>query len=49
MDLGLCKWYQSEAIGNRVRTRREVLYQMIESLIKYRTPDFRWHVIWLSR
>lgn len=36
--------YMSMTMGNLVDTRREVFLQMIESLVRFHTPDFRWRV-----
>lgn len=41
------RWYQSCTMGNIVRTKREVIKQMIESFVKLRTLDFKWREIWL--
>ena len=40
------RWFQSVTMGNLVRTRREVLLQIIESLFKFGILDFRWKSIW---
>ena len=34
--------YMSLTMGNVLLTKREVLYQVFESLFKYRTIDIRW-------
>ena len=44
----LQRWYMSVEMGNIVRTKREVIKQMLESFIKLRTMDFKWRVIWLA-
>lgn len=44
---GLVPWYQSVTMGNVVRTRGEALRQMVESMVKLGTPDFKWTVVWL--
>lgn len=36
------KYYQSETMGNIVRTRREVIAQVFESLFKFHTWDLKW-------
>ena len=47
-NLGLKRVYQSMTMGNIVDTPWQVFCQMIESLVRLRTADFRWRVIWIS-
>jgi hypothetical protein len=37
--------YQSLTMGNIVETRREVIAQIFESLLKYRTLDLKWQKV----
>lgn len=39
------KYYQSETMGNLVRTKREVIAQVLESLFKFRVLDIHWRVV----
>jgi hypothetical protein len=41
------RWYVSQTTSNVVRTPFGVVYQMIESLVRHKTPDFKWKVVWL--
>lgn len=41
------RWYQSLTMGNIVRTKRELIAQVFESLFRYKTIDVRWKEIWL--
>lgn len=43
----LSRWYQSMTMGNLVKTKFGVVFQFIESLVRYRTVDARWKTVWL--
>lgn len=46
--INLERWYQSMTMGNIVASRLEVLKQMIDSLFRFKTPDFKWRAVWLA-
>ena len=41
------KRFCSQTTGAVVKTRFGVVFQMIKSLGKNRTPDLRWKVVWV--
>lgn len=45
---GCKRYYRSMRFGNYVRSPFGVLYQMVESLVKYHEKDFRWRRVWLA-
>ena len=42
------KYYQSLTMGNIVENRLQILAQILESLFKYKTADFRWIKIYME-
>ena len=42
------KYYQSLTMGNIVENRLAILAQILESLVKYKTADFRWIKIYVE-
>lgn len=42
------KYYQSLIMGNIVENRLAILAQILESLVKYKTADFRWVEIYME-
>lgn len=49
MGKGYKRYFRSMAFGNIVSSPLRVFYQMVESLVVYHKPDFRWRIIWLAR
>lgn len=47
MTDNLKKWYISQTMGNLVKTPIGVVYQVFESLFRFKTLDIRWKVVWM--